>query len=74
LNIFDRYSDRTTSVTLRPGDQKSHRRSLLEAFGWYDVVITVADDASLEFRYAGHVENGRSRMSDPAMGGLIRRP
>jgi phospholipase C len=74
LHILDRYTDRTTSLTLRPGDAKSHGRSLLKTFGWYDVVITVATDTGLEFQYAGHVENGRSSISDPAMGGLIRRP
>ena len=53
LSILDCYSARTTSLILPPGDERSHRRSLLKTFGWYDVVITVAHDTGLEFQYAG---------------------
>jgi len=34
-------------------------------------VLTVKEDASLRVRLAGHVENGRDSISDPAMGGLV---
>jgi acetyl-CoA acyltransferase len=36
--------------------------------GWYDLVVTVEDDAGFEARFAGHVETGSDRISDPAMG------
>jgi len=39
--------------------------------GWYDLVVTAAHDAAVELRYAGHLENGRESISDPAMGGLL---
>jgi phospholipase C len=47
-------------------------RSLADLHGWYDVVVTVAEDAGFEYRFAGHIETGRDSMSDPAMGGLIK--
>lgn len=41
----------------------------LRAFhGWYDLRVTVDTDASFERTLAGHVETGRSSMSDPAFG------
>ncbi len=44
----------------------------LELFqGWYDLVITVEQDRTFEYRFAGHVETGRDSISDPAMGGLV---
>jgi phospholipase C len=37
-------------------------------YGWYDLRVTVDSDASFERTLAGHVETGRSSMSDPAFG------
>jgi phospholipase C len=45
--------------------------SLDRFHGWYDLVVTVAEDPSFSFRLAGHVETGRDGWSDPAMGGLV---
>jgi phospholipase C len=36
--------------------------------GWYDVTITSSADPSFLRRLAGHVENGRASISDPALG------
>jgi phospholipase C len=41
-------------------------------FGWYDVVVTVAEDPALQYRLAGHLEDGGDSMSDPGMGGLVQ--
>jgi phospholipase C len=35
------------------------------------LVVTVQGDAYFEYRYAGHVENGKASIGDPGMGGLI---
>ncbi len=41
----------------------------LRAFhGWYDLTVTVDTDASFSRTLAGHVETGKSSMSDPALG------
>jgi phospholipase C len=39
--------------------------------GWYDLIVTVAEDPSFNYRLAGHVETGRDSFSDPALGGLV---
>ena len=36
--------------------------------GWYDLAVHVDTDPSFERAFAGHVETGRSSMSDPAFG------
>lgn len=36
--------------------------------GWYDLTVTTDTDAGFRWQLAGHVENGRSTTSDPAMG------
>jgi phospholipase C len=33
---------------------------------WYDLTVTSNDDSSFIRRLAGHVENGRTSISDPA--------
>ncbi|WP_344674630.1 phosphocholine-specific phospholipase C [Sphingobacterium kyonggiense] len=42
--------------------------SLQESYGWYDYEIMLSDDKDFYYRFAGHVENGKSSMTDPLMG------
>ncbi|WP_158963048.1 phosphocholine-specific phospholipase C [Myroides fluvii] len=35
--------------------------------GWYDVVVTLADYKNFMYQYAGHIENGKSSITDPYM-------
>jgi len=53
------------------GNEMAYDWSLEEFHGWYDLVITVEEDATFEYRFAGHIETGRESISDPAMGGLV---
>jgi phospholipase C len=69
--VCDRYSSKITKLSLRPGDTKAPEWSLSRGRGWYDLTVTVAGDHAFEYRYAGHLENGRDSISDPAMGGLV---
>jgi phospholipase C len=69
--VTDRYRSRTVRLTLKPGETRSHRWSLLRTKGWYDLAVTVQGDARFEYRYAGHLEDGKDSISDPGMGGLI---
>lgn len=39
-----------------------------DSHGWYDVTVTSARDARFVRGLAGHVENGRPGISDPALG------
>ncbi|MBV8628018.1 MAG: DUF756 domain-containing protein, partial [Paraburkholderia sp.] len=53
---------------VRGGDTDQLYLDLRNAYGWYDLQVTVNTDASFARRLAGHVETGRSSMSDPALG------
>jgi phospholipase C len=67
VSILDVYSNQTVARSVEGGDSVSHSWSLRLTAGWYDLVIT-SSDASFQQHLAGHVENGRDSMSDPAIG------
>ncbi|HLG82621.1 MAG TPA: phospholipase C, phosphocholine-specific [Bradyrhizobium sp.] len=71
VTVLDAYSGEKMIRTLGPKGRVDSRLSLTQFHGWYDLVVTVAEDSSLEYRLAGHVETGCDSMSDPAMGGLL---
>lgn len=71
VTVVDRYSSRSTTLSLKPGDAETKQWSLGRTRGWYDLVVTVDSDPGFENRYAGHAENGKSSISDPGMGGLL---
>jgi len=57
---------------LQPGAAFETRWLLKSSFGWYDLsVVTDADQRFLR-RLAGHLENGRASVSDPALGTTAR--
>jgi phospholipase C len=71
VTVLDAYSGKQVIRVLGP-DRNVEGKLSLEAFqGWYDIVVTVAEDPSFERRLTGHVETGRDSISDPAMGGLL---
>jgi phospholipase C len=55
--------------TVRGGETDEVYLDLRNAYGWYDLTITVNTDSTFTRRLGGHVETGRSSMSDPALGG-----
>jgi phospholipase C len=59
----------TIKQPIRGGGTETVYLDLREAFGWYDVTITIDTDRSFVRRFAGHVETGKSSMTDPALGG-----
>ncbi|VTZ50456.1 Non-hemolytic phospholipase C [Methylocella tundrae] len=71
VTLLDAYTGEKIHRVLPPEGQAETQLSLERFQGWYDVVVTVAEDPSFERRLAGHVETGRDSMSDPAMGGLV---
>jgi phospholipase C len=71
VSVFDAYSGNVTTRLLRPRETFADEWSLNEFLGWYDLIVTVAQDPSFNYRIAGHVENGRDSFSDPALGGLV---
>ena len=71
MTVLDAYSGEKVVRVLGPSGQAEGKFSLDRFRGWYDVVVTVAEDPSFQHRLAGHVETGRDSISDPAMGGLV---
>jgi phospholipase C len=71
VTLLDAYTGEKVQRVLPPDGHADTRVSLRQFDGWYDLVITVAEDPRFERRLAGHVETGRDSISDPAMGGLV---
>ena len=71
VSVFNRYTSRTTTLVLGPGESDSKSWSLTRTGGWYDLAITVDGDAQFAYQLAGHLENGEDSISDPIMGGLV---
>ena len=71
VTVLDAYSGEKVISVLGPGGPAEGKLSLERFHGWYDFVVTVAEDPSFERRLTGHVESGRDSISDPAMGGLL---
>ncbi|MEV1329191.1 phospholipase domain-containing protein [Micromonospora costi] len=71
VTVCDAYHSRPVTLSLRPGETQRARWELSRTHGWYDLTVTVAGDSRFTQRYAGHVENGKDSISDPALGGLV---
>jgi phospholipase C len=72
VEILDAYTGHKVRRLLMPHQSLDEAgRKLHQFFGWYDLVVTVPDDPTFEYRLAGHVETGRDSFSDPALGGLV---
>jgi phospholipase C len=69
IEIIDHaYKSGDHKKTLAAGVTSSLVLDLSKSFGWYDFSVRIAGNTAFERRYAGHVENGKSTFSDPAMG------
>ncbi|MEU3614711.1 phosphocholine-specific phospholipase C [Streptomyces sp. NPDC006872] len=67
LKVADGYGGRTTTVRLRPGAIVKRTVDLRASRRWYDLTVTSSADPTFLRRFAGHVENGRPGVSDPAI-------
>ncbi|MGW0584037.1 alkaline phosphatase family protein, partial [Streptomyces sp. NPDC002920] len=67
LRLADGYGRRTTTVKVRSGAVVRHSVDLAAGRRWYDVTVTSATDPAFVRQFAGHVENGRPGVSDPAI-------
>jgi phospholipase C len=67
LTVTDNaYGARTRPVLVPAGSHLEEVWVLAASHHWYDLTVTSNDDASFSRRFAGHVENGRPSISDPA--------
>ncbi|MGF0175212.1 phosphocholine-specific phospholipase C [Streptomyces sp. Marseille-Q5077] len=67
LKIANGYGGRPATATVRPGDTVRHTVDLQGSRRWYDLTVTTDADPKFLRRFAGHVENGRPGVSDPAI-------
>ncbi|MDV9174931.1 phospholipase C, phosphocholine-specific [Streptomyces sp. W16] len=68
LKVADGYGGRSQAVKVRAGATVRHTFDLGASKRWYDLTVTSDGDAGFLRRFAGHVENGRPGVSDPAIG------
>ena len=71
VSMLNAYTSKVYSQVLNSGWSFGEILSQNQYHGWYDVIITVAEDPTFQYRFAGHVETGKPSFSDPAMGGLV---
>ena len=71
VSVLDAYTGNLATRLLQPHDTFADELSLDRFHGWYDLIVTVAGDATFKYRLAGHVETGEDSISDPALGGLV---
>ncbi|RPE38347.1 phospholipase C [Streptomyces sp. Ag109_O5-1] len=67
LTLANGYGGKPCTVTVRAGATVKHTVDLAHSRRWYDVTVTSDADKSFVRRFAGHVENGRPGVSDPAI-------
>ena len=67
LRIANGYGGRARTVTVRPGATVCRTVDLAGSRRWYDLTVTADTDPAFLRRFAGHVENGRPGVSDPAI-------
>src|SRR5262249_12248418 len=70
VSILDKYSGTSVDYVIKPNTAASDPRSLHATYNWYDLVITVDTEPSLEYQLAGHVEDGKDSVSDPWIGAV----
>lgn len=68
VTLADNYTGRSERHRLQRGQRLETQIRLQQTHGWYDLTVTADTDASFGWQLAGHVENGRPSISDPAMG------
>jgi phospholipase C len=68
VKVLDRYTGKSDDLQIKAKDSETSAWNLNHFSGWYDFVITVPAYPSIEFHFAGHVENGQDSITDPAIG------
>lgn len=67
------YKNNPVKRKLSPDEETAVILDLKKSSGWYDFKIEVNGENNFNRRYAGHVETGKESISDPFMGGEIKK-
>jgi phospholipase C len=70
LRIVNIYTGHSHTHELKSGMTFERRYDLDGFFGWYDLIVEVPSDTTFQQRLAGHLENGKPGITDPAIGML----
>lgn len=65
------YKAEDRSLVIASGEKKTVLISLQKQHHWYDFTLRVKNYHQYIRRFAGHVETGKSSMTDPYMGGVV---
>jgi phospholipase C len=68
VSILNAYSGKSQTRTVHTGHTATFESELHSSFGWYDLTVTAESDSNFARQLAGHLENGRPSMTDPAIG------
>jgi phospholipase C len=66
--VTDLYTKQVVSQVVEPGKSFQTSWDLSHFSGWYDLTIAVDGHPTFERRLAGHIENGKDSVTDPAIG------
>lgn len=67
LTLTDGYGGRPRMFRVRAGSTVKHTVDLSRGKRWYDLTVVSDTESGFLRRFAGHVENGRAGVSDPAI-------
>jgi phospholipase C len=67
LKLVSGYGGSPVAVSVRPGATVTKTVALTASRRWYDLTVTSDADPAFLRGFAGHVENGHSGVSDPAI-------
>ena len=68
IRLTNVYSGEVQSADVKAGAGGAHTFNLHDTHGWYDFVVEVAQDPTLRYQIAGHLESGTESRTDPAIG------
>jgi phospholipase C len=65
VRIVDQYTGQAVNLSIVAGATQSPVFWLVRSSGWYDFVITIGSDSSIQYRLAGHLETGKASVVSP---------
>ena len=69
LWIRNQATAHSAQQALPPEGRIERTFGLQDQHGWYDIAVGVLGEVAARWHFAGHLEDGRHRSSDPALGG-----
>ena len=71
VQLVDNSYKRGKETFWQKEESKEIRLNLSSASGWYDYSVKLEGYPDFEQRFAGHVENGETSITDPLIGGVV---